>query len=193
LENLADFLATRAYRLREWCRIVAARLRVVRLRLLGARGIHPKCLVGARSRIDHAWRASLGARCVLQEDVWLAIGSPHANLSIGEFGFLGRGVEIEVSREIRIGRGALIAPGVYMTDHNHDVRLAGEPMFVRACVAAAIEIGDDVWIGTKAVILPGVRIGNGAVVAAGAVVNRDVPENAIVGGVPARLIRMRKP
>jgi acetyltransferase-like isoleucine patch superfamily enzyme len=178
---------------REWCRIAAARLRVARLRLLGARGIHPKCLVGARSRIDHSWRVGLGARCVLEENVWLALSSPQAELSIGEFGFLGRDVEIEVSGTIRIGRGALIAPGVYMTDHNHDVRLTSEAMFERPCLVAPIDIGDDVWIGAKAVILPGVSIGTGAIVAAGAVVNRDVPANAIVGGVPARLIRMREP
>jgi len=190
---LADSLSVRLYQLREWCRIVAARMRVVRLRLLGARGIHSKCLVGAGTRIDHPWRVRLGARCVLQEDVWLAVGSPTAELEIGEFGFLGRGVEIEVSSSVRIGRGALIAPDVYMTDHNHDTRLAATPMFERPCVPAPIEIGDDVWIGTKAVILPGVRIGAGAVVAAGAVVNKDVPANAIVGGVPARLLRMREP
>jgi len=55
----------------------------------------------------------------------------------------------------------------------------------------AIEIGNDVWIGASVMILDGVRIGNGAIVAAGAVVNKDVPDYAIVGGVPAKLIRYR--
>jgi acetyltransferase-like isoleucine patch superfamily enzyme len=55
-----------------------------------------------------------------------------------------------------------------------------------------VEIGEDVWIGAHAVVLPGVRIGSGAVVGAGAVVNRDVPPNTIVGGVPARVIGDRR-
>ena len=53
-------------------------------------------------------------------------------------------------------------------------------------------IGDDVWIGTRAIILPGVTIGNGVIIGAGAVVTKDVPDYAIVGGVPARVIRLRK-
>lgn len=53
-------------------------------------------------------------------------------------------------------------------------------------------IGNDVWIGDRVIILPGVHIGDGAIIAAGAVVTKDVPAYAIVGGVPAKLIRMRQ-
>jgi maltose O-acetyltransferase len=55
--------------------------------------------------------------------------------------------------------------------------------------AAPVRIGNDVWIGGNVTILPGVTIGNNVVVAAGAVVTKDVPDNSLVGGVPARLIR----
>ena len=53
-------------------------------------------------------------------------------------------------------------------------------------------IGDDVWIGTRVIILPGVRVGTGSIIGAGAVVTKDVPDYAIVGGVPAKIIKFRK-
>ena len=179
------------YRFQESCRIALCRLRVHRYRLLGARGIDGKCLFGRGVRVERPWLATLGPRCVLQQDVWLNIGANSASLDIGAFTFIGRGVEIEVSTRVAIGRGGLIAPGVFITDHNHGTAL-GLPMFEQPCVAAPVMIGDDVWIGANAVILPGVEIGDGAIVAAGAVVNRSVPANAIVVGVPAQVIRYRE-
>ena len=59
-------------------------------------------------------------------------------------------------------------------------------------VVKEVSIGDDVWIGMRSIIMPGVRIGNGVVIGAGAVVTKNVPDFAIVGGVPARIIRYRK-
>jgi acetyltransferase-like isoleucine patch superfamily enzyme len=178
------------HRLREWRRICADRLRVHWYRLIGGHGIHRKCLIGSGSKIDRPWRVRMGQRCVLQRGVWLSIGATDGILEIGDHSFLGQGVEIEVSMRVRIGRGALIAPDVYITDHNHQTSL-GAPMFERPCISAPVEIGEDVWIGAKCVILPGVTIGSGAIVAAGAVVNRDVAANAIVAGIPARFIKFR--
>ena len=57
---------------------------------------------------------------------------------------------------------------------------------------AEVVIGNDVWIGMRVIIMPGVKIGNGVVIGAGAVVTKDVPDFAIVGGVPAKIIRYRK-
>ena len=178
------------HRLMEIRRLVGCRLRVHAFRLFGGRKIDPKCLFGRGVRIKRPWLASMGARCVLQPDVWINIVSDTANVDIGASTFLGRGVEIEASQRVRIGRGCLIAPRVYITDHNHAMAI-GTPMFEQACIAAEVEIGDDVWIGANAVILPGVRIGDGAVIGAGAVVTRSVEARAIVGGVPARVIRYR--
>jgi acetyltransferase-like isoleucine patch superfamily enzyme len=180
-----------AFRLRERLRVGLARLRVHRLRLLGARAIHGKCLIGARSRLDRAWRIELGARCVLDEDVRLAVVEEAGAIRLGEHVFLGRGVQIEASRCVSLGRGVLVGPGVYITDHNHGI-VAGQPMFEQPCTASPVEIGDDVWIGAGCVILPGTRIGKGAVVAAGAVVRGEVPENCVVGGVPAKAIGKRE-
>jgi len=169
--------------------VAAARLRAHRYHLLGA-NLQPKCLIGRNAKLEHPWRIWMGTRCVLQEDVWLNVGGASGELHIGEYTFIGRGTEIEVARSVTIGRGGLIAPNVFITDHNHGTRL-GEMMFEQRSEIAPISIGDDVWIGAHAVVLCGVTIGDGAVVAAGAVVHRDVPPYAIVGGVPARLLKHR--
>lgn len=183
--------AVQIYRMREWLRVVLARGRVHGWRLAGGAHIHPKCIFGKGVQIERPWTVTMGTRCMLQPDVWLNVGSDKATLEIGEYTFLGRGVEIEVSQRVRIGRGALIAPGVFITDHNHGT-LPGRPMFEQPCIAAPVEIGNDVWIGANAVILPGVSIGDGAIVAAGAVVTQDVAASNIVGGVPAKFIKRRE-
>ncbi len=101
-----------------------------------------------------------------------------------------------------IGRYVSIADGVRVFERNHPMgRLSMHPFFYNANLgylerdsieSVTLEIGDDVWIGDRAIVTPGCRrIGLGAVVAAGAVVTKDVPDFAIVGGNPARVIRMR--
>lgn len=93
---------------------------------------------------------------------------------------------------VTIGDGCLISQFVSIISANHST--------VRECwvrdqphdlTRAGVHIGSDVWIGANAVILPGVTVGTGAVIAAGAVVTVDVPTYAIVGGVPARMIKQR--
>lgn len=92
-----------------------------------------------------------------------------------------------------IGDDCLISQFVSIIDANHgiarNVLIREQPHDLRR---AGVYIGNDVWIGTHAIILPGVHIGDGAVIAAGAIVTRDVPEYAIVTGVPAKIIRYRE-
>ena len=90
---------------------------------------------------------------------------------------------------VTIGNDCLIGEYVSIRDADHGTE-PGTPMRSQAHASAPIVIGDDVWIARGAVILKGVTIGSGAVVAANSVVNRDVEPNSIVGGVPARLLRM---
>lgn len=171
--------------------IAADRLRAVWWRSVRGARIGAKCRVGARSQIGRPWNVTFGLRVTLEPDVWLKLESEGARVSVGAFSFLGRGVEIDVIECVTIGRDVLIAPGVFITDHNHAIA-AGGPIREQGCTAQSVTIEDDVWLGAKCVILPGVTIGRGAVVGAGAVVVHDVPEYAVVAGVPARVIRHRR-
>lgn len=76
---------------------------------------------------------------------------------------------------------------------DHEMSRRDIPMRLQGdSVSKPVVIGDDVWIGARSIILKGVHIGKGAVIAAGAVVTKDVPEYAIVGGVPAKVIKYRE-
>ena len=86
-----------------------------------------------------------------------------------------------------IGDTVMLAPNVVITTSNHPMDAEGRRN--QLGIAKPVTIGNDVWIGANAVILPGVTIGNNVVVAAGAVVNKDIPDNTLVAGVPARRIR----
>ncbi|MBI3945606.1 MAG: acyltransferase [Armatimonadetes bacterium] len=110
------------------------------------------------------------------------------NIAIGAHSTIGRRTYLDGRAGLAIGDCVSISPDVQIITAQHDM---DDPDF--ADVLAPVVIEDYVWIGTRAMILPGVRIGRGAVVAAGAVVTRDVPPLAVVAGVPARRIRERKP
>lgn len=88
---------------------------------------------------------------------------------------------------LAIGENVSISAGVWLVTGSHDMN---DPQFIDTY--KPIVIGDHAWIGVRATILPGVTIGEGAVVMAGAVVTHDVPPFAVVGGVPARAIRQRE-
>lgn len=106
-------------------------------------------------------------------------------ISIGSFVDIGENVVIRGGGNISIGSHVLIAAGSVVTSVGHPE----QPPRWGKTVAGPIVIGDEVWIGANAVVLPGTTIGNGAIVAAGAVVTRDVPPYSIVAGVPARVIK----
>lgn len=110
---------------------------------------------------------------------------PGARLSIGAGTFINHGAAISARCGITIGERCQIAPHVTILDSDfHDPQDLSAPG-----KAGPIIIGDEVWISTRAIVLRGVRIGRGAVVAAGAVVTRDVPARTVVAGAPARVIR----
>mgnify|MGYP001811722727 CR=1 FL=1 len=92
---------------------------------------------------------------------------------------------------VRIGDGVRIAAHSIIVPGNHNQTVDGEPMHTAGTTMQGIDIADHVWLGAGVRVLDGVTIGSNAVVGAGSVVTRSVPENATVGGVPARLIKQR--
>ena len=110
------------------------------------------------------------------------------NITIGKDVFINSGCHFQDQGGIEIGDGALIGHNVVLATINHDLN----PKENRKNHYAPIKIGAHVWIGSNATILPGVTIGDWAVVAAGAVVARDVSAMTVVGGVPAKVLKVVK-
>ena len=108
------------------------------------------------------------------------------NLTLGNRVFINMGCTFQDTGGITIGDDTLIGHGSVVTSLNHEV----DPDRRGDMVPAPVVIGDKVWLGARVTIVPGVTVGNGAIIGAGAVVTKDVPANAIVAGVPARIIRM---
>lgn len=134
--------------------------------------------------VRHAIR-SCGKRLILEQNVHI---SPH--IDIGDDVFIDE--DVKIRRDTVIGNDVLIASGVQLVTVNHVFERTDIPIRTQGETISRIEIGDDVWIGTNVIILPGVKIGSHSVIAAGAVVTRDVPEWAVIGGIPAKIIKLRK-
>lgn len=157
-------------------------------------------LIDAEATIQYSelrGRVKVGARSLIHKCLMegpIEIGS---NTTIN-----GPGTEFySLKHPIQIGNFCSIARGTAIQEYNHDAgatttyfikyRLFGASYGSDVVSRGPIRIGHDVWIGTGATILTGVQIGNGAIVAANAVVTQDVPPYAIVGGTPAKVIRFR--
>lgn len=115
------------------------------------------------------------------------------DLSVGRDSFIGPWTTIVSCDSIQIGENCLIAERVTIRDHDHRIHDGGAVPIRRAGMCTApIHIGNDVWIAAGAIILKGVALGDGAVVAANAVVRSSVPARAIVAGVPAKVVGYRR-
>ena len=107
------------------------------------------------------------------------------NITIGKDVFINSGCHFQDQGGITIGDGSLIGHNVVLATINHDLA----PSRNRKNHYAPIKIGSHVWIGSNATVLPGVTVDDWAVVAAGAVVRKDVPASTVVGGVPAKILK----
>lgn len=107
------------------------------------------------------------------------------NITIGRNVFSNSGCRFQDQGGIKIGDGTLIGHNVVLATLNHDI----DPNKRSDIYPRPIDIGKNVWIGANATILPGVTVGDGSIIAAGAVVTKNIPANVIVGGVPAKTIK----
>jgi maltose O-acetyltransferase len=125
----------------------------------------------------------------------------HVNIEKGAF--VGAGKQISIGNhsgigvncvvtKARIGDNVMMGYDVLFIGQNHEFSRTDIPMSRQGMRnEPPIVVGDDVWIGHRAILLPGIHIGKGAIIGAGAVVTHDVPDLAIVGGVPARVLKVR--
>jgi len=146
--------------------------------------IYPGCEISSPENI------SIGYGCVFFEDCRLA-AQGNGQITIGGGCVFNSDVYLNAAEggRIVIGKNVIVGPRVTMRASNHKYADRNRPIKEQGHDPDEIVIGTDVWIGAHAVILPGAHIGDGAVIAAGAVVSGDIPEYAMAGGVPAKVIR----
>lgn len=142
---------------------------------------------------------SFGLSCSVKDytviDITNDPASPYGNakITLEDYVYIGEGCNLRAAgTHINIGAHTMIANNVIIIGSNHCIEI-GTPMRLQPwnIDTGGVDIGKDCWIGAGSIILPGSKIGDGSIVAAGAVVRGEVLSGSIVGGVPARLIRMR--
>lgn len=130
---------------------------------------------------------SIGSDVNIKHNAQVGAG---VGLRIGDRSQLGH--NCRVGNFVTLGSDVLMGPDVVIMTSSHAFDDLDKTIIAQGALPIKpVIVGNNVWIGTRVVILPGVRVGDGAVIAAGSVVTKDVPVNAIVGGVPARVLRYR--
>jgi acetyltransferase-like isoleucine patch superfamily enzyme len=127
--------------------------------------------------------------------VWLGHGTKirchEGTVEIGHKTVLGQECTISAYERVRIGEQCVNADRAMFIDFDHGVVEVERPIRGQGIYTRAVEVGSNVWIGYGACILRGVHVGDNAIVGTNSVVTKDVPANAVVAGIPARIIRMR--
>ena len=148
---------------------------------------------GHGSKIYHSVRMDtppyrrfwLGRRSVVES--YCCINNAVGDVTIGDYTRIG--IHCTLIGPVCIGNHVNLAQGITVTALNHNFEDSSKRIDEQGVSTKPVVIGDDVWIGTNAVILPGVTIGSHCVVAAGAVVTKDIPDHTLVGGVPTKVIK----
>lgn len=135
----------------------------------------------------------LGKNCQLEHGIYFhydGIYSDGPSICIGDNVFIGNHTEFNITEKIIVGNNCLIAAGCRFVDHNHSFHL-GELIREQLAPKSKIILENDVWLGCNVIVLKGITIGKGAIVAAGSVVNKSIPPYEIWGGIPAKKISER--
>ena len=139
----------------------------------------------------------IGRNAVLHLGRWSWIGHGckirvhEGEVRIGAKTVLGQECTISAFQHVSIGRECIVADRVMLIDFDHGVVDVEQPIRLQGIYKRDVRVGHNVWIGYGACFLRGVTVGDNAIVGTNSVVTRDVPENAVVGGLPARVLRMR--
>lgn len=141
----------------------------------------PRPLHAWRALVLRAWGAKLGARVHVYPDA--KIWAPW-QLTMADDACLGDGAEAYNVASITLGERAIVSQGAFLCTASHDHRDPAFPL-----THAPIRLDARAWVAARAIVLPGITIGEGAVVGAGSVVTRDVPAGCVVAGNPARVVR----
>jgi acetyltransferase-like isoleucine patch superfamily enzyme len=164
----------------------------LRLRYRGRLRTDGLCFICPRVKLE------IGRHAVLRVGRWAWIGHGskirvhEGEVSIGAKTVIGQECTISAYQHVSIGRECIVADRVMLIDFDHGASEVERPIRAQGIYKRDVLVGHNVWMGYGACVLRGVSVGNNAVVGTSAVVTRDVPENAVVGGVPARVLRMRE-
>jgi acetyltransferase-like isoleucine patch superfamily enzyme len=168
-----------------------ARLGLLKLRYRRRLQTDGLCFLCPRVKLE------IGRGATLRIGRWAWIGHGckirvhEGEVSIGAKTVIGQECTISAFQHVSIGRECIIADRVMLIDFDHGVTEVERPIRLQGIYKRDVEVGHNVWIGYGACILRGVTVGDNAIVGTSAVLTRSFPENAVIAGVPARVIRMR--
>jgi acetyltransferase-like isoleucine patch superfamily enzyme len=157
-----------------------------RLKLDGIAFVGPGC----KLQVGRGAVLELGRWCWIGHDC--KIRCHEGVVSIGSKSVMGQECTISAYQHVSVGSECVIADRVMLIDFDHGMVEVERPIRLQGIYKRDVRVGANVWIGYGACILRGATVGDNAVIGTNAVVTKDIPANAVVGGVPARLIRMRR-
>lgn len=161
--------------------------------------VEPGIRLGRRVDIGRGveLRITSGGTITIEDDVAIErdvlIHAERGAVHIGSHGFIGRNSQIVAKERITVGPDALVAAGVVIRDADHRFDDPSRPIREQEHEVRPIDIGADVWLGAHVVVIAGSTIGNGSVIGANAVVRGNVPPGSVAAGIPARIVKERKP